>query len=153
MALSWMAILLTLNNSKKLIVILLNLSKPKKLIVILLTLVGWLLLEWLLHGWLLLGWLLRMFSLCKTPLGETGCLGNPYFILNGCLSIQLFDSPLTRSVRPPMVTYPSLCSTCVTYGTSCHVIGNQVLPSKPLPREAWDFPRGERHFNHVPPLT
>ena len=27
---------------------------------------------------------------CKTPLGETGCLGNSYFA--GCLSIQFFNS-------------------------------------------------------------
>ena len=30
----------------------------------------------------------------KTPLGETGCLSNPYFLLTGCLGIQFFDSPL-----------------------------------------------------------
>ena len=29
----------------------------------------------------------------KAPLGETGCLGNPYFLLTGCLGIQFFDSP------------------------------------------------------------
>ena len=28
----------------------------------------------------------------KTPLGETGCSGNPYFV-TGCLSIQSSDSP------------------------------------------------------------
>ena len=69
------------------------------------------------------------FKLYKTPLGETGCLGNPFF--TGCLSIQFFDSPLTltESVRLPMVTYPSLYSTCVTYGTRCHAIGHQVLPT------------------------
>ena len=33
------------------------------------------------------------FSLYKTLLGETGCLGNPYFLLTGCLNIQFFDSP------------------------------------------------------------
>ena len=33
------------------------------------------------------------FSL-KTPLGETGCLCNPYFLLTVCLGIQYFDSPL-----------------------------------------------------------
>ena len=32
-------------------------------------------------------------SFCKTPLGETGCLGNPYFLFTGCPSIQFFDSP------------------------------------------------------------
>ena len=39
-----------------------------------------------------------LFSLCKTPLGETGC---HYFLLTGSLSIQFFGSPLTQSVRPP----------------------------------------------------
>ena len=38
-------------------------------------------------------------------------------------------TPLTQSVRLPMVTYPSLCSPCVTYGTLCHTIGHQVLPT------------------------
>ena len=33
-----------------------------------------------------------LIQLCKTPLGETGCLDNLYF--TGCLSIQFFDSPL-----------------------------------------------------------
>ena len=29
----------------------------------------------------------------KTPLGKTGCLANPYFLLTGCLAIQFFDLP------------------------------------------------------------
>ena len=97
-------------------------------------LLGWLLLEWLLLGWLLLGWLLLIFSLNKTPLGETGCLSNPYFLFTGSSGIQFFDSPpfSTQSVRPPLVTYPSLCSTCVTYRTLCHGIGHQVLPHPTL---------------------
>ena len=41
-------------------------------------------------------WLLMIFSLNKTPLGETGCLGNPYILLTGCLGIQFFDSPLSQ---------------------------------------------------------
>ena len=44
---------------------------------------GWLLLGWLFLGWLLLRWLLLIFSLNKTPLGETGCLSNPYFLIAG----------------------------------------------------------------------
>ena len=58
-------VLLTLAKSKN-IVVLLNLDKP-------------------------LGWPL-IFHLNKTPLGETRCLGNPYFLLTGCLGIQFFDS-------------------------------------------------------------
>ena len=106
---------------------------------------------------------------CKTPLGETGCLGNPYF--TGCVSIQLFNwpQPLTQSVRLPMATYPSLCSSCVTCGTLCHTFGHQVLPAPwmtsldvlqdampcqgsltLIPREAEDFPRGNNQSKHMP---
>ena len=94
---------------------------------------GRLLLRWLILGWLLLGWLLLIFSLNKTPLGETGCLSNPNFLLTGSSGIQFFYSPPfpTQSVRSPLVTYPSLCSTCVTYRTLCHAIGHQVLPTQP----------------------
>ena len=95
------------------------------------------------------------FLLDKTPLGETRCLSNPYFLLTGCLGIQfLIHSPFpTQSVRLPLVTYPSLCSTCVTYRTLCHAIGHQVLPTQPLPREVDNFSRGGKYFKHVPPLT
>ena len=37
-----------------------------------------------------MGWLLLIFNLNKTPLGETGCLSNPYFLLTGCLDVQFF---------------------------------------------------------------
>ena len=106
----------------------------------------WLLLGWLLLGWLLLGWLLLIFNLNKTPLGQTGCLSNPYFLLTGCLGIQFSDSPYfsTQSVRLPLFTYPSLCSTCVTHRTPCHAMCWQVLPTQPLPREAEDFPRTDK---------
>ena len=50
-------------------------------------------------GWLLPGWLLLAFSLCKTPLGENRCLGNPYILLTGCLSIQfLIHLPFPNTV-------------------------------------------------------
>ena len=104
------------------------------------------------NGWLLLRWLLLTFSLCKTPLGETGCLGNPYFT-HWLPEHPVFWFTLTQSVRLLMVTYPSLCSPCVTYETLCHAIGHEVLPTQHLPREAEDFPRDDRYFKHVPPLT
>ena len=47
---------------------------------------------WLLLTWLLLAWLLLIFSLNKTPLGETGCLSNPYLLLTDSSGIQFFDS-------------------------------------------------------------
>ena len=37
------------------------------------------------------------FSLYKTTLGETGCLGNPYFLFTGCLSIHFLIHPNTVS--------------------------------------------------------
>ena len=111
---------------------------------------------WRIYLHVFVRWLLLIFSLCKTPLGETRCLGNPYFLhflLTGCLSIQFFDSLITQSIRPPMITYPSLCSTCVTYGTSCHAIGHQVLLTQSLFSKAEDFPRAGNHSKHMPLLT
>ena len=58
----------------------------------------------------------------------------------------------TQLLRLPLVTYRSLCSTCVTYRTPCHANDHQVLPTQILPREAEDFPTGE-HSKHVPLLT
>ena len=69
----------------------------------------------------------------KAPLGETGCLGYPCFWLIGCLGIQLLYSTTlfpTQSARQSLVTYPSLCSTCVTYTKPYHSIGHQVLPTQ-----------------------
>ena len=72
------AVLLTLGKSKN-IVILLTLSKSK-IIAVLLTLGK------------SLGWPL-IFNLNKTPLGETGCLSNPYF-----LHREVEDSLWVRSI-------------------------------------------------------
>ena len=44
-----------------------------------------------------------------------------------------------QSVRPYLITYHLLCSTCMTYGSPCHSIGHQVLPIQPKPREGHDF--------------
>ena len=64
---------------------------------------------------------------CKTPLGETGCLGNPYF--TGCLSIQFFNS--------------HICEWLTGHHATLEVILH-------IPREAEDFPGGDKHFKHVP---
>ena len=45
----------------------------------------------------------------------------------------VFWFTITQSVRLPMVTHPSLCSTCVTYRTLCHTIGHQMLPTRCSP--------------------
>ena len=124
------------------------------------------------------GQVIKLVVRPKTPLGETGCminwmplhpgfselLGSPPVLSStqllsvayfSCSGIQFFNSPpfLTQSVRLPLVTYPSLCSICATYRMPCHVIGHQVLPTQPLPREAEDFPRGGSHPKHMPLLT
>ena len=67
--------------------------------------------------------------------------------------IKLSQEKVNACVRPHLVASPSLCSPCVTYGTPCHSIGCQVHPTLFLPREANDFLRGGKHFNHVPLLT
>ena len=59
----------------------------------------------------------------------------------------------TQSVRLPLVTYPSLCSSCMTYRTPYHSIGRQVLCTQRLPKEKEDFPKGGKHSKHVPLLT
>ena len=129
------------DNYKYNIVVLLTLSHSKKIVVFLTLCKS-------------LGWPL-IFNLNKIPLGETGCLSSPYFLLTGCLGIQfLIHSPFpTQSFRLPLVTYPSLCSTCVTYRALCRAIDHQVLPAQPSPMEVEDFPRGDKYFKHMPPLT
>ena len=58
----------------------------------------------------------------------------------------------TQSIRLPLVTYPSLCITYVTYRTLWDAIVYQELPNQPSPREAENFPMGEKNFKHVPLL-
>ena len=40
--------------------------------------------------------------------------------------------PTIQLVKLPMVSYPSLYITCVTYETLCHAISHQVLPTPGL---------------------
>ena len=68
-------------------------------------------------------------------------------------SCYFFLFTLTQSVRLPLVTYPSLCSPCVTYRILCRAIGHQKLPTQPFPRDAEDFPRGGNHSKHMSLLT
>ena len=52
-------------------------------------------------------WLFLTFNFNKSPLGETGCLDNPYFLLTGCLGIQFFDSPLSQHSQLGNLWLPS----------------------------------------------
>ena len=73
--------------------------------------------------------------------------------LSRCSSFSIQSLSLTQLVRPPLVPYHLLSSTCMTYRTSYHSIGHQVLSTQPLPREAQDFPRGRKYPKDVPLLT
>ena len=46
---------------------------------------------------------------------------------------------LNNTIRLPLGNYPSLCSTCVTYGTPCHAIGHQLLPTHLFSMSATDL--------------
>ena len=72
-----------------------------------------------------------LYILYKMTLEVTGWLGNHYFIY-WLPKHPVFLFTLTRS----------LSSTCVTYGTLCYAIGDQVLPTLTHIREAENFPRG-----------
>ena len=76
-------------------------------------------------------------------------LRQPLVFVNWLPKHPDFWFTLTQSGRLPMVTYSSLCSTCVTYWTLYHTIGYQMLPTQPLPREEEDFPRGGDHSKHM----
>ena len=72
----------------------------------------------------------------------------PALSLLDCSGIHFFYSP-PFSQNSYLVTYPSLCSTCVTYRTPCHASGHQVLSTQPFSMEAEKFARGNRYFKHV----
>ena len=98
-------------------------------------------------------WLLR-----PVKISTSSELYPDYFRLPTFLNVQassFFIHPPfpTQSVRLHLVTYPSLCSTCVTYRMPCHAIGHLAFPTQPLPMEAEGFPRGDNHSKHMPLLT
>ena len=68
-----------------------------------------------------------LYILYKTPFEKTGCIVKPYFYLLVAYGSSFLIRPNT--VMLPIVMYPSLCSTCVTYRTLCRAIGQQVLPT------------------------
>ena len=58
----------------------------------------------------------------------------------------------TQFFRPPLATYSSLCSTCVTYGMPCHAIGHQLLPTV-LQQECYGFERAFFTLSRFLPYT
>ena len=85
-------------------------------------LLRWLLLRWILLRWLLHKWLFLNFNLNKTPLEETGFLGNSYFLLTGCLSIQFFDSPLSQHSQLDYLWLPTSHCAALVWLTGHHAI-------------------------------
>ena len=79
------------------------------------------------------------------------------YFFTDCLSIQFLIHPhpffSTQLVRPPLVTYPSLCSVCVTYGMVCHAISHQLLPTQPCYRECYGLERAFFTIKHFLPCT
>ena len=72
----------------------------------------------------------KLVVILPTPIGEIECLSNLYLLLYCLPNHPVFSfTPFfpIESVRPPLVTYPPLCSTCVTYRTPCHTSGQLVL--------------------------
>ena len=55
-------------------------------------------------------------------------------------------TPFPNTFRLPLITYPGLCSTCVSYMTLCHASGHQVPPTQHLPREVEDFLMGDNYL-------
>ena len=121
-----------------------------------------------------------MPTLNKIPVGETGSLC--IFCLDHCLVSpalhpgfsDLGGSPPALSSTPTLVflcflnalASSFLIHSHVTYGTPCHARGHLHSLTCDLPdamprqrslililREAEDFPRGDKHFKHVPPPT
>ena len=91
---------------------------------------------WLLLRWLLLGWLLLTFSLYKTPIGETGCLSNPYSLFYWLPKHAVFwftsNSPLTESVRFSVVTYPHCAAPVWLMGHHAMLLVTRCFPPQSL---------------------
>ena len=67
--------------------------------------------------------------------------------------MRYFFSNFNNTVRSPLVTYPSLCSTCVTYGAPCHARGHRHFPPNSVYRECYGFERVFFTVRHFLPCT
>ena len=65
-----------------------------------------------------------------------------------CSSIQFFNLHLFPNTLSEATN--GILTLTVTYGVPCHSIGHEALPTQPLPREAEDFPRGDKYPKDVP---
>ena len=92
---------------------------------------------------MLLRWLVLTSNLKDTSWGETGCLGNPYFLFTGYLGIQFYNSSFFQQSQLgylwlPILTFGLLPSTSMAYRkhafplvTKCFLpnlyIGKQII--------------------------
>ena len=123
-------LLLTLNKSKKLIVIFMTLNKSK---IKLTTKLPWEKLD----AWAFLATTSyhqhsTLASQTRESLHQLWALMGFFFWTLRHPVFWFISLFLTQSVRLPLVTYPSLSSTYVTYRTPCHANCHQALPTQSL---------------------
>ena len=91
------------------------------------------------------------FPLDKTPLGETGCLSNLYYLLAAQASSFNSSPPLPKRSQLGHTSYPTpQCPAPVLLqdATLGHWLPSDSHPS--LPREAEDFPKGGKYPKDMP---
>ena len=96
--------------------------------------------------------ILTLSIFCKTPLGETGWLGNLYFYL----LVAEVSSFLSHPNGVSWATYGYLPFTVQHLWLTVHYatpLVTRCFPIQHLPREVANFHRGDNHFKHMPPLT
>ena len=95
-------------------------------------------------------------NLNKPPLGETGCLSNPYFDWLLRHSVFWFTSLFpTQPVRLPLVAYPSICSTCMSYRERCSKIvelSGKHVKSHEILLDYFEENKGQICLEYLPPL-
>ena len=96
--------------------------------------------------------LIKLFyTLNKTPLGETGCFSNLYYLL----AAQAY-SFLIHPTFPKIVSQDTFGTLSLTVQYLCDLRDampghwSPITSHPTLPREAKDFPRGSKYPNYVP---
>ena len=69
---------------------------------------------------MLLRWLVLTSNLKNTSWGETGCLGNPYFLFTGYLGIQFYNSSFFQQSQLGCLWLPILYCLALAWLTGHH---------------------------------
>ena len=80
-------------------------------------------------------------------------LSQPLLLFTGFLSIQFFDSPKHSQLGYLWLPTPHYAAPMRLTGYYTASLVTRCFPTQPLPREVEDFPRGDRYFKNVTPLT